>query len=57
MKTGFDEAQSTFEPKDRLKYGPELFFGLDTLQRRVRADEDRLVAQEVAEAHRRSAGA
>src|SRR5437016_1255506 len=57
MLRGFDEAQATFDPKERLPYGPELFFGLDTLQKRVRADEDRLVAEEVAEAHRRSAEA
>ena len=57
MKRGFDEAQEAFDPKDRLPYGPTLFFGLESLKERVRQDEDRLLAEEVAEAHRRSAEA
>jgi hypothetical protein len=57
MKRGFAEAQGTFDPKDRLAYGPSLFFGLDALQARIRHEEERLIEEEVAkmhEAHRRT---
>jgi hypothetical protein len=48
MKKGFSEAQETFEPKDRLPYGPLLFFGLDALQAKIRAEEERLLKEDVA---------
>ncbi len=47
MKRGFSEAQETFKPKDRLLYGPSLFFGLDELQARIRHEEERLVKEDV----------
>jgi hypothetical protein len=54
MKRSFAEAQEAFEPKDRLSYGPALFFGLDQLKVRIEEEEKRVLAEEVAEARKRS---
>jgi hypothetical protein len=54
MKRSFDEAQETFELKDRLPYGPTLFFGLDQLKDYIIKEEERLLAEEVEKAKRQA---
>jgi hypothetical protein len=53
MQRGFKEAQETFDPKDRLPYGPQLFFGLDRLIEKIRVEEERLLEEEVARARQK----
>lgn len=50
MKRGFADAQEAFDPKDRMKCDPELLFGLDELQRRIREADERHLSREVENA-------
>ncbi len=54
MKISFDDAQATFEPKDRMKSKPYLMFGLDELQRKIREEDQKYLTVEVEKAKRRS---
>ena len=54
MVKGFQEAQETFDPKDRLPYGPTIFFGLDKLQAKIREGEEELIKEEVEKARRQT---
>ena len=56
MKRSFSDAQESLDPKDRLPYGPSLFFGLDELQARIRQEEERVTKEEVEKARKKLGG-
>lgn len=49
MFKGFEEAQSVYEPKERLAYKPILVFGLETLVEMMREEEERGEQSQIAQ--------